>query len=92
MIVAGVFRMNSMSSCSFDCQFMIACGYERPALNSSTISRMLARLSSNGGYHSRPCMCRARSSSRAHSENRWCGTHAWCGQDPPRNGQASMVS
>ena len=81
-----------MFSCSLDCQFMMACGYIRPALNSAVISRMLARFSSNGGYHSRPCMCRARSSSRAASENRWCGTQAWCGQDPPRNGQASMVS
>ena len=32
MILAGVFRMNSMSSCSLDCQFMMACGYIRPGL------------------------------------------------------------
>ena len=70
MIVAGALTMYSMPSCSLDCQFMMACGYIRPALNRSTISGMLARFSSNGGYHSRPCMCRARSSSRAHSENR----------------------
>ena len=70
MILAGVFRMNSMSSCSLDCQFMMACGYIRPALNRSTISWMLARFSSNGGYHRRPAMCRARSISRAASENR----------------------
>ncbi len=69
--VAAAFRMYSIPSCSLLCQFMNACAELRPARNSSTTWRTEARFSSNSGNHSVPDIQRARSISRAASENRW---------------------
>jgi hypothetical protein len=91
-ISASALSTNSTSSWTWVCQFMKAWAVERPARNSSTSCRMLARDASKGGKKSSSENQRARSSSAAASEKRWCGTHAWCGQLPPRNGQRSMIS